>query len=78
VALFTVYRFRAWDTGNDQYSESGRWDTAEAIERVNGEVISEGVEIDTARRGSEVDGMTELGFDANQPPHSGFQTNVKR
>ena len=65
-----VYRFRTWDIANDCYQQSARWATKEAIERVSGESISEGVEVDNEYLGSEVDGMTARGFDPRNPPFS--------
>jgi len=76
--MTTVYRFRTWDITNDRYSESQRWATKEAIERVEGEFTSEGVEIDDKFLGHEVDGMTARTFDARHPPEDGFQRRVRR
>jgi hypothetical protein len=75
--MAVVYRFRTWDIINDQFHTSGRWATKEAIAGVHGEAISEGVEIDEHYLGREVDGMTERGFDASNPPHGRFQNKVK-
>ena len=72
-----VFRFRTWDISNDCYQESRRWATKEAINRVMGEVISEGVEIDDGLVGGEVDGMTARGFDPHHPPSSGFPNYVR-
>jgi|HubBroStandDraft_4_1064222.scaffolds.fasta_scaffold05043_3 hypothetical protein len=75
--MATVYRFRTWDITNDCYRESGRWATKEAVERVSGETISEGVEIDYRYLGHEVDGMTARGFDPHHPPSSDFPNYVR-
>ncbi len=77
MAKSVVYRFRTWDITNDCFRESGRWATKEAIERVRGETISDGVEVDDVYLGKEVDGMTVRGFDARNPPQSGFNNQVK-
>lgn len=75
--MATVYRFRTWDITNDRYQNSQRWATEEAIERVMGEKISEGVEVEDSLLGAEVDGMTTRGFDPYHPPRGGFQTQVR-
>lgn len=64
--MATVYRFRTWDITNDCYKESQRWATKAAIERVRGEIISEGVAVDAGYLGKEVDEMTTRGFDPKQ------------
>ena len=46
-----------------------RWATKEAIERVSGEPVGDGVEIDDNWLGGEVDGMTRRGFDPHHPRH---------
>lgn len=71
-----VYRFQTWDIVNDRFQVSQRWSTKESIERVRGEIISDGVEIADSFLGGEVDGMTARGFDARNPPQSGFQKSV--
>ncbi len=70
--MAVVYRFRAWDIAHDCYRNSQRWATKEAIERVSGEPISEGVEVDDGFLGGEVDGMTARGFDPCHPPRREF------
>jgi hypothetical protein len=65
-----VYRFRAWDIGNDCYQLSNRWATKERIEKLGGEIASDPVEVDEGRlprttAGDEVEGM--LG--RNESPH---------
>jgi hypothetical protein len=72
-----VYRFHTWDPTNDALRVSTRWATKEAIEYVGGQATSEGVELDDKYLGAEVDGMTAVGFDARNPPQSGFQTRVR-
>jgi hypothetical protein len=72
-----VFRFHTWDITNDIFQKSARWATKEAIEKVSGEVISDGVEVDEAYLGHEVDGMTARGFDPRNPPLSGFQNKVR-
>lgn len=74
--MATVFRFRTWDITNDCYRDSQRWATSEAIERVTGQAISKGVEIDDKHLGHEVDGMTARGFDPNRPPSSDFPNYV--
>lgn len=49
-----VYRFRTWDIANDEYRNSQRWATKEAIARVMGEPNSEGMEIHDRYLGGEV------------------------
>lgn len=73
-----VYRFQTWDITNDRFQVSQRWGTKESIERVRGEIISDGVELADRFLGAEVDGMTARGFDPNTPPEEGFQTTVRR
>lgn len=75
--MATVYRFRTWDITNDCFQNSQRWATDEAIKRVMGEKISEGVEVEDRFLGAEVDGMTARGFDPNHPPLEGFQKHVR-
>lgn len=77
--MAVVYRFHTWDIVNDCFQQSRRWATEEAIKRVSGEIISEGVTIDDSFVGHEVDGMTARGFDARNPPASGagFQPRVR-
>lgn len=75
--MATVYRFQTWDITEDRFRRSERWATAEAIERVRGQPISEGVEVDDHYLGGEVDGMSARGFDPSQPPQSGFPNHVK-
>jgi hypothetical protein len=74
--MATVYRFRTWDIVNDCYSESRRWATREAIERVQGEIISDAVEVDDSLLGGEVDGMTARHFDPFA--QGGFQAGFRR
>jgi hypothetical protein len=71
-----VFRFRTWDITNDCYRNSNRWATKQAIERVMGEIISDGVEVDDRFLGDEVDGMTARGVDAASPPSEDFQVKV--
>ena len=71
-----VYRFQTWDINNDRFQVSQRWATEESIERVQGEIVGDGVEVDEKFLGAEVDGMTARGFDARNPPQSGFQKTV--
>jgi hypothetical protein len=75
--MAVVYRFQTWDITNDCFQTSRRWAAKEAIERVGGQVISEGIEIDDKFLGGEVDGMTARGFDARNPPSGDFQTRVR-
>jgi hypothetical protein len=72
-----VFRFRTWDITNDCYRNSQRWATKDAIQRVVGEAISEGVEIDDTFLGDEVDGMTARGFDPRHPPLSDVPNYVR-
>jgi len=72
-----VFRFRTWDIASDEYRNSQRWATEEAIERVQGERISEGVEVDDRFLGQEVDGMTARGFDPHHPPTGDFPNYVR-
>lgn len=72
-----VFRFRAWDITHDCYQNSQRWATKEAIERVSGEAISDGVEVNDSFLGGEVDGMTAPGFDPQHPPSSDFPNYVR-
>jgi hypothetical protein len=72
-----VHRFHTWDISTDLFRESGRWATKEAIARVHGEPIGEGVEIDEYFLGREVAGMTAVGFDARNPPTGGFQARMR-
>jgi hypothetical protein len=60
--MTVVFRFRTWDIANDCYRNSQRWATKEAIARVMGEAISEGVEVDDQDVGGEVDDMTARNF----------------
>lgn len=75
--MVIVYRFQSWDINSDCFQNSQRWATKEAIERVRGEIISEGVEIDDKFLGGEIEGMTARSFDAHRPPLSGFQREVR-
>ena len=70
--MAVVFRFRTWDIANDCYRASGRWAAKEAIARVMGETISEGIEIDDKYLGPEVDGIPARGFDPHHPPSSDF------
>lgn len=72
-----VFRFRSWDIANDCFQESRRWATKEAIQRVMGEAVGGGVEVEERLLGGEVDGMTARGFDPQHPPSSNFQTHVR-
>lgn len=74
--MATVFRFQTWDIANDRFQVSQRWATKESIERVRGEIISGGVEVTDSYLGAEVDGMTARGFDAQNPPQTGFQRTV--
>lgn len=74
--MATVYRFQTWDITTDRFQVSQRWATKESIERVGGEIISDGVELDDRFLGAEVDGMTARSFDARNPPQAGFQRTV--
>jgi hypothetical protein len=67
--MATVFRFKTWDITNDCFQNSMRWATKEAIERVSGEPVGDGVEIDDNWLGGEVDGMTRRGFDPHHPRH---------
>ncbi len=73
MGMATVYRFRTWDITTDRYQESKRWAAGEPIQRVMGERISDGVEVDDALLGDEVDGMTARGFDPRRPPRNDFR-----
>ena len=75
--MAVVYRFHTWDIANDCFQQSRRWATKEAIERVGGEIKSEGVEVDDSLLGQEVEGMTARGFDARNLPSSGFPRGVR-
>jgi len=70
--MATVFRFCTWDITNDCYQDSKRWATKEAIRRVMGEIISEGVEIDERFLGGEIPGMTARRFDPHHPPRRDF------
>jgi hypothetical protein len=72
--MATVFRFRTWDITNDCYQTSTRWATKEAIARVSGEPIGDGVEVDDKVLGGggvdTVDGMTPRNFDPRpRNPH---------
>jgi hypothetical protein len=71
-----VFRFRTWDIANDCFQESRRWATKEAIERVMGEIISDGIEVDDRFFGQEIDGMTIRGSDPRYSPSPELQTRA--
>lgn len=75
--MAVVYRFRTWDIANDCYRNSQRWATRDAIARVMGEVIGDGVEVDDGFLGQEVDGMTARNFDPQHPPSSDLASHVR-
>lgn len=75
--MVTVFQWSAWSTAHDDYVQSTRWASMEAINRIGGIAVSEGVDIDDSFLGSEVIGMTVRGFDARNPPMRGFQTVVR-
>jgi hypothetical protein len=72
-----VYRFQSYDIVNDVIKISRRWATREAIERVCGQAICEGAEVDDRYVGHEVDGMAACGFDPQHPPSSDFPNYVR-
>lgn len=78
VAMAIVYRFQTWDITNDCFQVSQRWATKDMIEQVQGEIVSQGVEIADSLLGKEVPGMTARGIDPQNPPETGFQTRVRK
>jgi hypothetical protein len=73
----TVYRFQVWDIRTDQFQASTRWATREAIDRVGGEITSEGVQIEERLLGGDIRGMTTRNFDARRPSWADFQISVR-
>jgi len=69
--MTAVYQFTMYDILTDTERESRRWGTREAIDRIGGKVIEDSaVNIDTSLLGSEVEGMTERGFNPSRPSGS--------
>ena len=60
----TVYPFTIYDATNDEMRQSRRWATRERIEWLGGEILEvTATEVDTSVVGTEIEGMTERGFD---------------
>ena len=71
--MIMVYRFLAWDATSDCYRRSERWATKERIEKLGGECIGDGVEVDDRSlgqrtTGDEVEGMLARGRSPYPPP----------
>jgi hypothetical protein len=71
-----VYRFSMYDILTDSERESRRWGTREAINRIGGTIVEATlINVDEALLGSEIEGMTERGFNPSKAP--GFQKQVR-
>jgi len=69
--MTAVYQFTMYDILTDTEREPRRWGTREAIDRIGGTVIEDpAVNIETPLLGSEVEGMTERGFNPSRPSGS--------
>jgi hypothetical protein len=65
--MATVFRFRMWDVTADGFTMSSRWATRERIEKMGGDVIGGGIEVDDECIGGEIEGMTVREFDPKYP-----------
>jgi len=75
MSKVTIYQFSKYDISTDTTRTSRRWGTSEAIASWGGHVLKKtGVEVDAAVLGSEVEGMTAIGF--NPYERDGFQREV--
>jgi hypothetical protein len=59
-----VYRFQVYDINSDESPLSRRLATKEAIDRIGGKIVGQGIEVDERFLGGEVPGMTAKDFGA--------------
>lgn len=73
----TIYRFKVYDSSNDELRESQRWGTLGAISKIPLAQPIEGtaIDVDASVIQSDVPGLTAKGFWPARS--SGFQTAVK-
>jgi len=78
MTTVTVYRFRKYDIASDQMQVSRRMATRQAIQTIaHAEVLeATAFEIDSGEVGSEIDGMTRIGFVPSVLGVGGFQARV--
>jgi len=58
-----VYRFQVYDIRSDEFQQSQRWGTLDAIATLaGGQPIGEGIEVEESELGDEVPGMTRRGY----------------
>jgi hypothetical protein len=76
--MVKVYRFRKFSIALDDYVDSRRWATPEAVWRVHGELMTDvpPIEVDLADLGREIEGMTVRDFTKSGPIK--FPTHAKR
>ena len=79
MTTVTVYRFQKYDIASDQMLVSRRMATREAIQLIaQAEVLEDtALEIDAGEVGTEVNGMTTIGFVPSVLRAGGFQTQVR-
>jgi len=79
MTTVTVYRFRKYDIASDQMQVSRRMATREAIQLIaQAEVLEDtALEIDAGEVGTEVNGMTRIGFVPSVLRAGSFQTQVR-
>jgi hypothetical protein len=59
-----IYQFTMYDILTDSERKSRRWGTRESIDRIGGTIVEESaINVDDALLWTEIDGMTERGFD---------------
>jgi hypothetical protein len=71
--MTVVFRFQTWDVSNDCYKLSRRLATREAIARIGGEPLGEGINIDASLLGTEIQGMTDRDFDPRPRSNAGMR-----
>lgn len=64
MSKVTIYQFRMYDIGNDEYQKSRRWGTLEAIAKLGGEAFEDtAVEVDASVVEGNNPGLTERNYD---------------
>jgi len=73
--MTAIYRFTMYDILTDTKRESRRWGTRESIDRIGAAIIEDSVvNVDEAILGSEIDGMTDRGFDPKRKSRGSVST----
>jgi hypothetical protein len=78
MSKVTIFRFKMYDSHNDEMVLSKRWGTREAIEHYPGGLVlvDTAVEVDGGCVKSDLQGFTVPGFDPHRLLRDGFETQT--